>query len=86
MFPLGWSNTGSMNNRRVYHTACVLTNGKVLVTGGYDNAGYPNSSELYDVSTGTWSYTSSMNNARASHTASVLTNGKVLVTGGYDNA
>ncbi|CAF1145483.1 unnamed protein product [Didymodactylos carnosus] len=74
-----------MNNARASHTASVLTNGKVLVTGGYDNAIYTNSSELYDVSTGIWSYTSGMNNARAYHTASVLTNGKVLVTGGYDN-
>ncbi|CAF1632917.1 unnamed protein product [Didymodactylos carnosus] len=74
-----------MNNARASHTASVLTNGKVLVTGGYDNAGNTNSSELYDPSTETWTNTGSINDARAYHTASVLTNGKVLVTGGYDN-
>ncbi|CAF4296956.1 unnamed protein product, partial [Rotaria sordida] len=64
-----------------YHTASVLTNGKVLVAGGY-YGGYVNSAELYDPSTGMWTNTSSMSTARTDHTASVLTNGKVLVAGG----
>ena len=74
---LGWYDTGNMNYRRGWHTASVLTNGKVLVTGGYLN-----SAELYDPSTGVWNVTSNMNYARNDHTASVLTNGKVLVAGG----
>ena len=38
-----------MNNTRVYHTASVLTNGKVLVTGGHNGSsgGYLASAELY---------------------------------------
>ncbi len=72
--------TGSMNYIRWYHTASVLTNGKVLVAGG---DGYLNSAELYDPSTGLWTVTGSMNYTRVDHTASVLTNGKVLVTGGH---
>ena len=70
------------------HTASVLTNGQVLVTGGYnhDIAGwnYLNSIELYDPSTETWTNTSNMNSIRTDHTASVLTDGKVLVTGGWN--
>jgi N-acetylneuraminic acid mutarotase len=77
-----WTMTGSMNIARYYHTATLLTNGKVLVTGGYNNTIVLNSSEMYDPLTGTWSLTSSMNNARYYHTASMLMNGKVLVAGG----
>ena len=45
-----------MNNSRLtYHTASVLTNGKVLVTGGSggSSGGALSSAELYDPSTGT---------------------------------
>ncbi|CAF3829490.1 unnamed protein product [Rotaria sp. Silwood1] len=77
-----WTMTGSMNNKRYLHTACVLTNGKVLVTGGETGSSELNSAELYDPSTGSWTLTDSMNNARQWHTATVLNNGNVLVTGG----
>ncbi|CAF4396860.1 unnamed protein product, partial [Rotaria sordida] len=63
-----------------------LTNGKVLVAGGFGSGGYVNSPELYDPSTGMWTNTSSMSTARVYHTASVLTNGKVLVAGGRGNS
>ncbi|CAF4438140.1 unnamed protein product [Adineta steineri] len=72
-----------MNNAREYHTASVLSNGKVLVIGGTPNDySSLNSAELYDLSTSTWTITSNMINAREVHTTSVLSNGKVLVTGG----
>jgi N-acetylneuraminic acid mutarotase len=63
----------------------VLTNGKVLVTGG-NNGIYLNSAELYDPSTGQWTITANMTYSRGYHTASVLTNGKVLVNGGQSNS
>ncbi|CAF4405873.1 unnamed protein product, partial [Adineta steineri] len=69
-----------------YHTASVLSNGLVLVTGGWNSSTVYNSAELYNQSTGTWTTSSKMNNAREWHTASVLSNGKVLVTGGSNNA
>ena len=74
-----------MNYGRYLHTASVLTNGKVLVTGGYNGVSYLPSAELYDPSTGLWNITGNMNNTRTYHTASVLTNGKVLVAGGLGN-
>ncbi|CAF1561813.1 unnamed protein product [Adineta steineri] len=80
-----WITTGNMNNGRYWHTASVLLNGKVLVTGGRGNS-FLNSVELYDPSTGTWTTTGRMTNTRYYHTASLLSNGKVLVTGGMDNA
>ncbi|CAF4785166.1 unnamed protein product, partial [Rotaria sp. Silwood2] len=83
-----WTRTGNINVGRQYHTASVLTNGKVLVAGGYFSDGYSywkpvNSSELYDPMTGIWTKTGNMTDGRYYHTASVLANGKVLVAGGY---
>ncbi len=74
-----------MNNVRVWHTASVLTHGKVLVTGGFRGSLdiKLNSSELYDPLTEKWTTTNSMKNPRAAHTESVLRNGHLSVTGGY---
>jgi deoxycytidylate deaminase len=72
-----------MNNGRSRHTTSVLTNGKVLVAGGY-NDGPLDSAELYDPLTETWRITDNMNHTRDFHTVSVLTNGKALITGGYN--
>jgi hypothetical protein len=83
--PGSWAGTGSMIQGRNGHTATLLTNGKVLVAGGYSNNVSIASSELYDPATGLWTSTGSMNFARYAHTATLLTNGKVLVVGGLSN-
>ncbi|CAF1686091.1 unnamed protein product, partial [Adineta ricciae] len=80
-FYLGWTVTGNMNVARKSHTASMLSNGKILVTGGYGSSNL-NSVELYDPSTSNWTTTTNMSVARSSHTASMLSNGKILVTGG----
>ena len=51
-----WTTTDSMNNTRVSHTASVLTNGKVLVTGGWGGEDLISQIkyELYDPTTGNW--------------------------------
>jgi N-acetylneuraminic acid mutarotase len=74
-----------MSDARYIHTASLLENGKVLVTGGYIAGIYLNSVELYNPSTRKWSTISSMSSKRWVHAASVLTNDKVLVTGGVNN-
>ena len=74
--------TGSMNRVRSLHTATLLGNGKVLVTGGYDGSVPLASAELYDPVTGLFSPTGSMTVARMAHTATLLNNGTVLIAGG----
>ena len=81
-----WEKTGSMNvARKGGHTATLLSNGKVLVTGGTTNnspACAVSSAELYDPVTEKWTMTKSMNEMRYGHTATLLTNVLVLVAGG----
>ena len=82
-----WSITGSLNVSRLGSTMTLLSNGKVLVAGGFDSNGTPlHSAELYDPATGKWSLTGSMRVARANHAAKQLANGKVLVAGGTNSA
>ena len=84
-----WSNTGSLNAGRDWHTATMLPDGEVLIVGGEAWHGqYPNlqfeilsSAELYDSKTGGWAGTSSLT-ARSRHTATLLADGRVLVAGG----
>jgi hypothetical protein len=76
-----WSATASMASPRIGHTATLLPNGKVLVTGG-SNGSYFASAELYDPATGTWSTAAPMASARYNHTATLLPDNKMLVAGG----
>jgi WD40 repeat protein len=83
-----WTATGEMVNGRYEHTATLLPNGKVLVSGGFnpDDDGTLASSELYDSATGVWTATTgAMTDARYYHSATLLPDGKVLVSGGYSH-
>jgi DNA-binding CsgD family transcriptional regulator len=78
-----WSATGNMATSRISHTATLLPDGRVLVTGGQDRAGNALASvELYDPGSGSWTTTESMAVGRALHTATLLSDGRVLVAGG----
>ncbi len=84
-----WSATGTMSISREDHSAVLLNNGKVLVTGGTTvdfNGVTVASAELYDPATGTWATTGNMLQGRERFTATLLQNDKVLVAGGdyYD--
>ncbi len=72
-----------MQYRRSEHTASLLPNGKVLVTGGsIDGYTSTNSTELYDPTTGNWTNVGNMQVELEYHAASVLKDGNVLVSGG----
>ena len=75
-----------MNNARGFHTASLLTNGKVFNYWWRNNNGFLVFPELYDPSTELWTNTANMTNRRYGHTQSVLTNEKVLITGGWSGS
>ncbi|WP_169800618.1 kelch repeat-containing protein [Archangium gephyra] len=82
-----WMPAAPMASARRDHTATLLGNGKVLVTGGTNASGLrQGSTEVYDPATGTWSPAGGMAVARVSHSATLLPDGKVLVVGGGDTS
>jgi putative Ig domain-containing protein/galactose oxidase-like protein/Kelch motif protein len=85
IFPHGFQAIGDMETERAAHTATLLTNGKVLVTGGFNNTDVLATAELFDPATGTFTPTGAMTASRFSHTATLLPNGNVLITGGSPN-
>lgn len=75
--------TGSMLVARAGHQAILLLDSRVLVTGGYDNAGTAVArAEVFSAATGTWSAIASNVVARTDHVATRLLDGRVLVVGG----
>lgn len=76
-----WEPTAPMREARTGHTAALLSNGQVLVSGGYNSGGILASAELYDPDLGSWTATGDMRLARVGHTATLLPDGHVLVVG-----
>jgi len=77
-----WSPAGSMVVARRGHTATLLQDGKVLVTGGFDGSIESPTTEIYDYATNTWTASGPLVRGRKYHTASRLIDGKVLIAGG----
>jgi hypothetical protein len=75
----------NMTTARFFHTATLLNNGKVLMTGGYGSGADGTlislpSAELYDPLLGTFEPAGNIT-AGGLHTATLLANGKVLIQG-----
>jgi hypothetical protein len=87
-----WVATGALLQPRSYHTATLLNDGKVLVTGGFDASGASTATaELYDPAAGSFTSVGNLPSKSAAHTATLLScacasNGKVLVTGGGNSS
>ena len=78
-----FSATGRMSVPRVFHTATLLSSGKVLVAGGDNRTTTFATAELYDPATGIFTLIGNkMTTKRSAHAATRLSNGKVLIVGG----
>ncbi len=73
----------NMAAARSSHTATLLQDGRVLITGGVDeHSARLSSAEIYDPTQRTFTPTGSMTLARSGHTATLLPDGRVLIVGG----
>ena len=77
-----WSSAAATGVGHANHTATLLADGRVLITGG---KGKVAETEIFDPSSGTWSQMEPMSVWRALHTASLLPDGRVIVAGGLTN-
>jgi hypothetical protein len=83
-----WRTTASMASARAWHTATLLPDGDVLVTGGADTyhgtrGKVTASAEIYDPVAAAWHSAKSMSVARYHQAAAPLGDGRVLVAGGW---
>jgi hypothetical protein len=96
----GWRTTGSLRQARTDAIACVLTDGRVLVAGGFQemvgpdpsNPGFVtihqarilSSAEIWSPASGKWSVVRPMQQPRYDATLTALPDGRALVVGGAD--
>lgn len=79
-----WAIVGNLNEARDGHTTTLLSDGTLLVAGGFDwNIRlFANGAELYDPAAATTMTAASLGTLRSGHTATLLPDGTVLVAGG----
>jgi N-acetylneuraminic acid mutarotase len=79
----GWRVTGAMTTARASHTALLMSDGTVLVAGGYrDGVGALATTEHYEPTTKRWVAEADMPSAHTSHATAALPDGRALVVGG----
>jgi RHS repeat-associated protein len=85
-----WASAGTMTSRRHGQSdsllpTSVVTNGQVLLAGGWDGNITVSSAELF-TAPATWTATNAMPEPMKYHTASVLSNGMLLIAGGVEGS
>jgi hypothetical protein len=84
-----WAVAAPMHWPRAWHTATVLSDGRVLVVGGVaQSASFEETprAEIFDPATSEWTPTAEgTTQARAGHTATLLDDGRVLIVGGMND-
>jgi hypothetical protein len=84
-----WSQTkNAMTHAHAYGVATTLSNGDVMVVGGYDGGETftTGAVDIYSASAGTWKVGPSLPDGRYAFTAVTLKDGRVLVAGGDDGS
>lgn len=72
----------TMTMPREFHTATLLNDGRVLVTGGDDGTAFLATAEIFDQSSGSFASTGNLATARKESTATLVADGKMLIAGG----
>lgn len=83
-----WTRGGDMTTVRQDHSASLLLDGTVLVSGGVPiltdtNYAFLDSAEVYDPAGDAWSAVGKLTIKRAGHTSTLLPDGRVLLAGGF---
>lgn len=77
---------------RWQHASAALTDGRILVVGGWRHSGLSSyvpplaNAQIYDPRTNLWTEAASLKTPRAQHAAVTLADGRILVTGGMNHA
>ena len=76
-----FSEAGTLTTERSQHAAVLLSDGRVLIAGGYNDAGNPRTTELFDPATGSFLRGADTLDRLGPTNAVALPDGQVLVVG-----
>lgn len=80
-----WTRLGGMFTPRSSHTATLMSDGRVLIVGGYSsNYSVDVNAEVFNPIWGTFAPAPELAVGRVGHVAAALPNGSVMVAGGFD--